>query len=901
MAGNGIDDDGNGYIDDVSGFDFVNHDSTVFDGSNSDTHGTHVAGIIAAAANNEGIIGVAPHVKILPLKFIQGNYGYTSDAIEAIEYAKSIGVKIINCSWGGSEINPALKDAMENSGILFISASGNNGSDTAKQPIYPAAFGLPNVVSVTAVDNVGNLAPFSNYGNTVDLAAPGVNVLSTLPENNYGMMSGTSMAAPYGTGVAALLFSLNPSISAQEVKEKLKNNITTIPQLVGKVYSGGMLNAYKALTANAQSPWTPPSTTQPSTPSSGESLTTYPFAFKSNIENGRSVVTKFDLLDSASPYNKVQLIVSEVGNKTPIFNGYIDNNQKEIQLGYLAVDSHYSFNVKIVKGDIVESYVGQLKINLKNDPITNVPLAVQPNVSVYKSPIFMPLSVTQTVYGTTTQSVSSSVYSNVYGNSGNNSILSIRYEIEPDNSFSQAMLIYDDDDVYGVIGSTTDEDYYKVMFSNNGNANFWLGGIPYNRDYELKIYDDSYAQIYNSSNSGTSDELISNVLIQANRWYYIKVYGFNGSNDPGTNYHVRVKNYVGASPGDSYELNNSFSQAANRGSNSTTYANIHDSSDIDYYQFSLFTKSNVTINLNSIPTNADYDIKLYNSSQTQLYSSTNSGMSNENISLVLDAGTYYIKVYPYSGYSTSNYRLDISSTAALNPPSVSLNAPSNGTSYTLGQTVNISAIGVNTHHIAAFVKGPNDADYVWIANQTGTQFSYDYTPPITGSYSILVKARNGVDGDDSTTLVTSSSVSINVVGSQSEGSLDWITSNIIAGWAWQPSRPNDAIDVHIYINGQIKAVVKANQYRSDLVTAGKGNGYHGFSYQIDWSGYAPGTYQVVAYAVDGSGNNPSLGGSPKSWTVTPQSEGSLDWITSNIIAGWAWQPSRPNDAIDVHI
>lgn len=247
ISGNGIDDDGNGYVDDINGWDFANGDSSVFDSTSSDTHGTHIAGIIAASADSYGIRGVAPNVKILPLKFIQDGEGYTSDAIDAIEYAKQMGVKIINCSFGGTEDNQALKDEMANSDILFVCAAGNNSSDLSLNPIYPAAFDLPNVLSVAAVDNTGALASFSNYGQIVDVAAPGASILSTTPDNTYNYMSGTSAAAAFVTGTAALVKSSSMDMTAAQIASRIKNSSKTLPQLQGKVKTNGMVDAAKAL------------------------------------------------------------------------------------------------------------------------------------------------------------------------------------------------------------------------------------------------------------------------------------------------------------------------------------------------------------------------------------------------------------------------------------------------------------------------------------------------------------------------------------------------------------------------------------------------------------------------------------------------------------------------------
>lgn len=245
ISNNGVDEDNNGFIDDTNGWDFSNNDSSVYDSSINDAHGTHVAGIISASANNEGICGVAPNIKILPLKFVNGNSGYTSDAIEAIEYANQMGVKIINCSWSSPTYNLALKDTMSFSDILFICSAGNNGNSTA---VYPASFGLSNILSVAAIDNKGTLATFSNFGTSIDVAAPGVNIFSTMPNNTYAFQSGTSMAGPFVTGIAALIKSQNPSILAKDITLKIKNNVTTSKILRGKVATSGRVNAYMSLT-----------------------------------------------------------------------------------------------------------------------------------------------------------------------------------------------------------------------------------------------------------------------------------------------------------------------------------------------------------------------------------------------------------------------------------------------------------------------------------------------------------------------------------------------------------------------------------------------------------------------------------------------------------------------------
>ncbi|WP_053599654.1 S8 family serine peptidase [Bacillus sp. FJAT-18017] len=189
IAGDGIDNDGNGYIDDVHGWDFFNNDNTVFDALDGDDHGTHVSGTIAAAlegndtSSNTGVVGVAPNVKIMPLKFLGPWGGDTAGAIAAIEYAKKMGVKLTNNSWGGDMYDPLLQQAIENCDCLFVAAAGNDGMDIDEMGAYPAAYPNSNILSVAAVDNQGKRANFSNYGTySVDVAAPGVDVLSSVPK-----------------------------------------------------------------------------------------------------------------------------------------------------------------------------------------------------------------------------------------------------------------------------------------------------------------------------------------------------------------------------------------------------------------------------------------------------------------------------------------------------------------------------------------------------------------------------------------------------------------------------------------------------------------------------------------------------------------------------------------------
>lgn len=252
---NGVDDDGNGLVDDTNGWDFYNGNRTVYDDPETDSHGTHVAGTVAATGNNDaGVVGVNWRARIMPLKFLGPNGGSVSDAILALDYAVDKGAKISNNSWSFTSDTPpqALCDAISDAGSkghLFVTSAGNGGddNDTATRD-YPSSCESSNIISVAATDDQDQLAGFSNYGaQTVDLGAPGVDVLSTLPENGYGRFSGTSMASPHVAGVAALLKSQTPGLSDEEMKDAILGSVDRKSSLRGKTVTGGRLNATEAL------------------------------------------------------------------------------------------------------------------------------------------------------------------------------------------------------------------------------------------------------------------------------------------------------------------------------------------------------------------------------------------------------------------------------------------------------------------------------------------------------------------------------------------------------------------------------------------------------------------------------------------------------------------------------
>jgi hypothetical protein len=204
------------------------------------------------AANGVGVAGVHWNVQIMGLKFLENDgYGLTTDAIEAVNYSALFQTDLTNNSWGGGAFSSALKTAIEDAGVLFVAAAGNDGRDTDRSRFahYPASYDSPNIISVAATDHSDNLASFSNYGDeSVDLGAPGVNILSTLPNNAYGSYDGTSMAAPHVAGVAALAYSWKPTATWQEAKDAILAGVDPVDSLAGrKTLTGGRLNAYQTL------------------------------------------------------------------------------------------------------------------------------------------------------------------------------------------------------------------------------------------------------------------------------------------------------------------------------------------------------------------------------------------------------------------------------------------------------------------------------------------------------------------------------------------------------------------------------------------------------------------------------------------------------------------------------
>ncbi len=251
----GVDDDGNGYVDDFSGWNYVAGNNRPID---DDDHGTHVAGIILGVGQD---ILASPvresKVVIMPLKFLDSHgSGSTANAVSAMYYAVNMGARVINNSWGGSAYSRSLHDAYTYAyahGVVIATAAGNSSANNDATPMYPANLDTPNNISVAATTDADKKASFSNYGSNVQVAAPGVAIISSVPGTGclapgcYQMMSGTSMASPFVAGLAALVIREAPQLSAYQVRGIIMSSVNTFSDLNGKIATGGRVNALKAI------------------------------------------------------------------------------------------------------------------------------------------------------------------------------------------------------------------------------------------------------------------------------------------------------------------------------------------------------------------------------------------------------------------------------------------------------------------------------------------------------------------------------------------------------------------------------------------------------------------------------------------------------------------------------
>ncbi|MFQ3573645.1 MAG: S8 family serine peptidase [Thermodesulfovibrionales bacterium] len=343
----GIDNDGNGFVDDCYGWDFRNNDNDPMDDHG---HGTHVSGIIGAATNNSnGIAGIMWNVRLMPLKFLGKNgEGTTAAAVLALNYAVSNGAKIINASYGSNTFSQAEYDSIlnaNNNGVLFIAAAGNDAANNDFTPSYPCSYGLPNIISVAASDQRDNIATFSNFGpNKVDVAAPGVYILSLIPNNGYSnkdFWPGTSMATPHVVGLAGLVMTQNEyaaqGFSIYQIRAIVETYADQLPAFIGKIRTGGRINSYRSVTALLS-----PTNLQVSTsgPTSAEPL-------RVNL-SWQNNATGLDIIRIERMQEGVDSNFKEIAQVSPSLNTYTDNDVKG--------ETRYQYRVRGYKS-FTQSYI----------------------------------------------------------------------------------------------------------------------------------------------------------------------------------------------------------------------------------------------------------------------------------------------------------------------------------------------------------------------------------------------------------------------------------------------------------------------------------------------------------------------------------------------------------------
>ncbi|GIL17210.1 MAG: hypothetical protein BroJett040_09610 [Oligoflexia bacterium] len=331
----GVDDDGNGFVDDVHGMNFVDANKPTPEPLDDHGHGSHCSGTIAARGDDgRGIVGVAWKAKIMGVKFLSAEgSGSLEGAIRAIDYATKMGAKIMSNSWGGGGFSQTLKDAIQRSheaGALFVAAAGNESNNNDTNPTYPCSYDVPNVLSVAAINNKGGIASFSNYGKKmVHLAAPGVNIYSSVTGNGYDSWSGTSMATPHVSGVAALLAAHEPNLTGVEMKQRLMSTVKPVSAIKNKVKTGGMVNAFFALT-NQQAP---PDMDDPAmwASKSVSVSSTHPYAKKSNetfelsVDGAKEIAVYFQKFDTERNYDKVTFY-DKAGKVVGVMTGAADDS-----------------------------------------------------------------------------------------------------------------------------------------------------------------------------------------------------------------------------------------------------------------------------------------------------------------------------------------------------------------------------------------------------------------------------------------------------------------------------------------------------------------------------------------------------------------------------------------------
>ncbi|MCX7747527.1 MAG: S8 family serine peptidase, partial [Clostridia bacterium] len=655
---NGLDDDGNGYIDDIQGWDFANNDNSVYDSSTQDLHGTHVAGIIAGRANSKGISGVAPNVKILPLKFINGSQGYTSDAVRAVEYASSMGASIINCSWGGSGYNPALKEAMEKSGALFVCAAGNSGTDVTSNPVYPASFDLSNVMSIAAMDNKGMLAPFSNYGGNTHIAAPGANILSTLPGNQYGILSGTSMAAPFASGVAALVKSRDEALDSNGIKTRIMNTSVKAFNLTGKVVSSGRLHALNAVLNKLPSEDNEiPKDEAEEAKVKGVSPVFNP-SLEGNHKTQKPLVNTDNLFIDG-------LIKSEAVKVQSSGNGIENLSVNKLKQKFITFTwttsiktsstVYYGNTDKLGKSYKADALTDKHQVTLRLDDGEDINFyrieSISDKGTIFKSEVRSVKEDMNDLGGNAPQGLTAGTGNGTAASSQDVSTLSYIMDNGANHTFETAQAI-PAGTVFGTMVQGQGSDFYAVNFEAGKTYSINLKGMAPGEDYDLNIYNSARTSVSRSSNVMNYDENVSYTCQTAGTYYIVVEPYYVRTTSAHHDYQLMV--FPNDLAPDSDEPNDSVGTAKQLAEDTARYPTLNINTDEDWYFIDTAKTGKLSVTMKSIPQGCDYDIQVYKDG-SMIGGSYVGSNGDEKVALLISSpGKYYIRVYSYSGSHASD-------------------------------------------------------------------------------------------------------------------------------------------------------------------------------------------------------------------------------------------------------
>ena len=635
IDGNGIDDDHNGFIDDVHGYDFANNDGNPMDDNG---HGTHVAGIISAVGdNNRGATGVSWGSSLMGIKFLNKNgSGFTSNAVRAINYATmmnqqyDVNIRVLNNSWGGRGSYSSLRSAIvaaKEADMLFVVAAGNAGSNNDDSPEYPANYNVDNVISVAATNSRDRLTGFSNYGpNTVHLAAPGQSIYNTYKSGGYRYFSGTSMASPHVAGVAALAWSFKPNASYDQVRDAIVSSVDKIDSLDDLIFSGGRLNAYatlRAMDSGGSYPVNPEDKYENNDTPQIVDQRNVGSTLSPNLGLLHAKKTIYNLNFSDDPVDWFKFSMNATGGSS---------NEVWVESigGQLGLAVYRGDQLELV--DEADRSLDTLRVSLEDQPAGAYYVKVFTNKSdddIRYTMNINPIFNIGDAYEENDSLTETDAHQKGVANSSNFGYINGRRIIENLNMLDDA------------------NDWYRFETSQVGQQGNHVR-IVFNHfagDLDLGLYESDGVTRVHRSESVVNSERVSLKKLPAGI-YYVRVYGYRGAKNP--NYKLAIDLSV-KMPDDL--AGNTFGVARQVGA----IDRVHRFSDFvgstdqkDFYHFNVSSRSNIALNLNA--SQKKLRMKVFDNRGKLMYRATTQQNTSTIISQQFERGAYYTLV-------SSNHRI----------------------------------------------------------------------------------------------------------------------------------------------------------------------------------------------------------------------------------------------------